>query len=40
MTSYLDLSDSALLTLVARLDGDGLGELFRRYATVVLVAAG
>jgi len=40
MTSYLDLSDSALLTLVARVDGHSLGELFRRYATVVLVAAG
>ncbi len=40
MTSYLDIPDTALLTLVARLDRDALSEVFRRYATVVLVAAG
>ena len=40
MTSYLDMSDSALLTSVGRLDHDALGELFRRYGTVVLVASG
>ena len=40
MTSYLDMSDTALLTLVGRFDRDALGELFRRYGTVVLVAAG
>ncbi len=35
-----DISDSALLALVARLDRDALSKLFHRYATVVLVAAG
>lgn len=35
-----DISDAALLALVARLDRDALSEFFRRYATVVLVAAG
>lgn len=40
MPSYLDLSDASLLTLVGRLDRDALGELFRRYGIVVLVAAG
>ena len=39
MTSYLDLSDAALLTLVGRRDRNALGELFRRYGIVVLVAA-
>ncbi len=39
MTSYLDVSDAALLTSVGRLDHDALGELFRRYGTVVLVAS-
>lgn len=39
-TSYLDCSDSALLTLVARRDRDALGELFRRYGTVMLIALG
>lgn len=34
------LPDAALLALVARHDGDALAELFRRYATVVVVAAG
>lgn len=40
MTSHLDMSDAMLLTLVGRFDADALGELFRRYGTVVLVAAG
>jgi len=40
MTSYLDMSDAALLTSVGRLDRDALAELFRRYGTVVLVATG
>lgn len=40
MTSYLDIPDTALLALVARLDRDALSELFHRYGTVVLVAAG
>ena len=40
MTSYLDLSDTELLTRIARLDRIALSELFRRYATVVLIAAG
>lgn len=40
MTSHVDMSDAALLTLVGRLDPDALGELFRRYGTVVLAAAG
>ncbi|MDQ3642659.1 MAG: hypothetical protein M3450_14620 [Actinomycetota bacterium] len=40
MTSYFDMPDSSLLTLVGRLDRDALGELFRRYGTTVLVAAG
>lgn len=40
MASYLDIPDAALLTLVARRDREALGELFRRYITVVLVAAG
>jgi len=35
-----DISDSALLALVARLDRDALSKLFHRYAAVVLVAAG
>lgn len=38
--SYLDIPDTALLILVARLDKDALSELFRRYGTVALVAAG
>jgi DNA-directed RNA polymerase specialized sigma24 family protein len=40
MTSYLDMPDASLLTLVGRLDRDALGALFHRYGTVVLVAAG
>ena len=40
MASYIDIPDTALLTLVARLDRDALSEVFRRYATVVLVAVG
>ncbi len=40
MTSYLDVNDSTLLTFIARRDRQALGELFRRYGTVVLVAAG
>lgn len=40
MTSYLDIPDTAVLTLIARRDPDALGELFRRYGTVVLTAAG
>jgi DNA-directed RNA polymerase specialized sigma24 family protein len=40
MTSYLDLSDTALLTRIARLDRLALSELFRRYGAVVLVAGG
>ncbi len=40
ITSYLDVSDAALLTSVGRLDHHAVGELFRRYGTVVLVASG
>ncbi len=40
MTRYLDASATSLLTSVARRDRDALGEFFRRYGTVVLVAAG
>ena len=40
MTRYLDASDTTLLTSVARRDRDALGEFFRRYGTVALVAAG
>ena len=40
MTSYLDVSDAVLLISVGRLDHHALGELFRRYGIMVLVASG
>ena len=40
MTSHLDLSDTSLLTRVARRDRLALSELFRRYGMVVLIATG